>query len=322
MDEIQKSMRLLDPMKDIRESMRLLDPMKDFREAMQLYDPMKGVRESMKLLDPMKDFRESMKFLDPMKKLRESMKLSDPTKYFKDAIEATKLIGSLGQLHQHITSLKDTINTDSFGTIVKEIESAKSAAGISEFDLEPSVNQDGTLSFVDDSVNLVSLQIIGEEIISNAVQSQSENIVQAIEKLITEVKSQKDPLIQRVLIQLIYPIVLYLLFAFVNPYADFHVKNYLNKTEKKQISKQINTAVIRHVQYREVLNTFRYVTADVLSVRQNKNRSSILIGYLYFGQSVKILEKQKNWTKVRWVDDTEGNSIKGWVFTRYLKRFK
>jgi len=80
--------------------------------------------------------------------------------------------------------------------------------------------------------------------------------------------------------------------------------------------------VVSQVQPSETLAAFRYVSADILNVRQINKNNSKLIGYLYFAQVVVVLEKQKNWTRVKWVDETGENSIEGWVFSRYLKKFK
>ena len=334
--KLVEPMKLADAMKGFQEPMKLADAMKGFQEPMKLADAMKGFRETMKLADPLKNYqdsmikiREIMKFVDPLKnyqdsmlKIRETMKLISPTESFNDALKAINFGDQFGKLHQQIKELQSTINADSFENLIKEVQAINSQAGITQFGIEPLVNPNGTLSFSNDSVSLTSLQDVVEKVISNAVQDQSENIVQAFERLTTEVKSLKDTKTQKILIQLILPIVMYIILACFNPYADYHVKNYLNKTEKKQISKQINKAVVNHVHSREILEAFRYISADVLNVRQSKKINGKLLGYLYFGQLVEVMEKQKNWTKVKWVDETGENSIEGWVFTRYLKKFK
>jgi len=322
MEQHRDMMKLSDPMKELRESMKFVDPVKEFRESMKFVDPMEQHRNMMKLSDPMKELRESMKFVDPMKDSRESMKFVSPVEMFKDALEATNLLGQFGKLQQQIKDLQSTVNLDSFGSLIIEAQKINSLVGITKFGVEPSINTDGTLSFLDDSVRLSSLQDVAENVIANVIKDKSANIVEAFERLIVEVKALKDPLIQKVLIQLIFPIIFSLIFAFFNPYADFNVKNYLNKTEKKQIGNQLNKAVVSHVHSSETLAALRYVSADILNVRQSNKTNGKLIGYLYFAQVVVVLEKQKDWTRVKWVDETGENSIEGWVFSRYLKKFK
>ena len=320
--EYREAMKRFDMLKGLQGSMKFIDPTKEYREAMKQFDMMKGVQDSMKFIDPTKEYREAMKHVHSMKGLQESIKFILPSESFNDALGATNLWNQFGSLHQLIKDLKSTINADSISSLIKEVNALNIQAGISDFGMEPSVNPDGTLAFSHDSMELQPLHEAGSQVILHAIQGQSANILEAIERLIVEVRSVKDPLIQKILIQLIFPVVFALVFAFFNPVADFYVKNYLNKQEKKQISTHINRSVVDNVQAKEVLRHFRYVKADVLCVRKNKSKSGQLIGYLYFGQVVEILEKRKNWSRIKWVDETGNMSIEGWVLTRYSSKFK
>jgi uncharacterized protein YgiM (DUF1202 family) len=64
-----------------------------------------------------------------------------------------------------------------------------------------------------------------------------------------------------------------------------------------------------------------YVKADILNVRRIHAIKSQILGNLYFGQLVCVMEKKKDWTKIRWEDEKAEISIEGWVFSRYLKKF-
>jgi hypothetical protein len=322
MKEYREAMKHVDTMEGLRDSMKFLDPMKEYREAMKHVDTMKDLRDSMEFLDPMKEYREAMKHVHSMKGLQESIKFILPSERFKDALGATNLWDQFGGLHQQIKTLKSTISAESISSLIKEVRAINTQVGITDFGTEPSINPDGTLTFALDSIELQSLHDVGSQVILHALQNQSANIVEAIERLIVEIRSVKDPLIQKILSQLIFPVVFALVFAFFNPVADFYVKNYLNKHEKKQISTQINESVISNVQSKEVLRNLRYVKADILCVRKNKSKSGQLIGHLNFGQVVEVLEKRKNWSLIKWEDETGQISIEGWVFTRYLKNFK
>ena len=345
MKEYREALKHIDTMKNIRESMITYDPMEEYREALKHIDTMKGLRDSIKFLDPMKEYREALKHLDIMKGLRDSMRYNPMKEYrkaiehihtmkglqdsissilpnsLKTALDATNLLKPFSNIHQQIKSLQDTINAKSIGRLVNSFQEMQKQTGIANFGAEPIINADGTLSISLDTVDLEKLHNAGTEVISHVENNESENIVEAIEKLIVEVKSLKEPLIQRMLIQLIFPLILTLVFAFFNPVADFYVKEHLNKAEKKQVSNHINKEVVNNIRAKEVLRHLRYVKADVLCVRKDKSSCGKLIGYLYFGQVVEIKEKRKNWTRIKWVDETGEISIEGWVFTRYLKKF-
>jgi hypothetical protein len=341
----EEMMKLADPFKEIRESamkyeemMKISDPLKGIKELalkydemMRVSDPFKKTKKSafryeemMKLADPFKGIRESamkyqaIKIADPMQGFREIMKHFLPIESFTNAIEATNLWKQFGDLYQQINDLQSTINKESLEHLFNEIQSVNSLADIKEFGMESLVNADGTVSISEESISISSLHEVVEKVISNALETQTNSIVQAIERLITEIKTLKEPWIKQLFIQM----VCLLIFAFVNPYIDYKEKKYLDKNQKKYLSNHLNKVVAPQVKEVVVLDSYRYVSADILKVRQCNNRNGKLLGYLYFGQVVKVIEKQKDWSRVRWLDETGKNSIEGWVYTRYLKKFK
>jgi len=43
---------------------------------------------------------------------------------------------------------------------------------------------------------------------------------------------------------------------------------------------------------------------------------------LEFGQIVKVLHKSRKWTLIEYENDEDEVIIQGWVFSRYVKKFK
>jgi hypothetical protein len=43
---------------------------------------------------------------------------------------------------------------------------------------------------------------------------------------------------------------------------------------------------------------------------------------LQFGQAVRVVEKGKDFTLVAWSSPDGSTHIRGWVYSRYLKKFK
>ncbi len=71
-----------------------------------------------------------------------------------------------------------------------------------------------------------------------------------------------------------------------------------------------------------VLQDYRFVSAKQLFVRQNPRAQSPVIGTLAFGRPVKLIKKEKGFALVEW-RDAEGEAvIQGWVFARYLSKFR
>lgn len=93
----------------------------------------------------------------------------------------------------------------------------------------------------------------------------------------------------------------------------------LSKNIKKDISKELNNNKEADKKY--LLNTYRFVNCDSLNMRVSNSIKSKSIYNLNRGSIVKIIKKQKNWTKVEYKNEDETVVIIGWVFTRYISRF-
>lgn len=92
-----------------------------------------------------------------------------------------------------------------------------------------------------------------------------------------------------------------------------------NKNIKKDISKELSNNKEADKKY--LLNTYRFVNCDSLNVRVSNSIKSRSIYSLNMGSVVKIINKQKNWTKIEYKNEDETVIIKRWVFTRYINRF-
>lgn len=317
---VQESMKALeapDPFAQIRQSMAALqaqDPMKEIREsvrALQMQDPLKKLRESMKALqmrDPLEDFRESMTALqaqDPLKEFRESMRtlqMRDPFKEVRDALGARHSLGSLGEL-------------------VKEISDHR-WSGLLEGHSEIVVRADGQVSIGSVSVSQTEVQGIARQVVDDAFDEESRSIEERIERVLVELRALREPAFQRILAWLIYPIIVGLVLSVVNPVAEFYIKDALRSGDKRQVVKDVSKAITSEVDAPNHLRSFRIVTAIALNVRQENSTKSTIVGTLYLGDVVEIVDKKRKWTLVRW-EDTDGNtSLRGWVYSRYLRIIK
>ena len=94
----------------------------------------------------------------------------------------------------------------------------------------------------------------------------------------------------------------------------------LNKSIKNNAIKELNNDSCTNKE--DILNTYRFVSCDNLNVRSKNTINSAVIYCLNKGDVVKIINKQKNWTKIEYKNDDETISVTGWVFTRYISKFK
>ncbi len=83
----------------------------------------------------------------------------------------------------------------------------------------------------------------------------------------------------------------------------------IKKTPSKIIDTKIDTSHLRFITAKNGLNV-----RSAPSTKQSKIKDTIRLGKI-----VEVLDKRKNWVKISYkIDD---KVIKGWVFTRYTKRF-
>ena len=284
-----------DPLKNICASLALMsDPLKEHREMMALInDPMKNLRASMELMsDPLKEHREMMaSFSNKMKDLRASLSLiSDP-----------------------FSEIQKAITNNSFLKSIRDIA----------FETQPDIEIDseGVVTLSSKRITAAELQELSDQIFQNSSLPESSPLEDSINSLFNEIRSQKDSLTQKILIYFTYPLIISVIASFINLIVDHNFKPYLN-ADKRSLAKELKTSVNSAIDNKDILSSLRYVSADTLSVRASASVKSKAIGYLRFSSAVLIIEKQKSWTLIEWNDPDTDAQITGWVFSRYLTKFR
>jgi len=89
----------------------------------------------------------------------------------------------------------------------------------------------------------------------------------------------------------------------------------------QEATKNIKEAARAVVTVSDMLQDQRYISGKVVVVRMNPRAKSPELGNLKFGNVVRVIKKDKNFTLVRWADKASGAEIQGWVFSRYLGKF-
>src|SRR5690554_1069534 len=341
---------LSDPLKEHREMMAALgDPLKEHREMMEaLGDPLKEHREMLAALgDPLKEHREMMAALgDPLKEHREMMEaLGDPLKEHREMLatlgdplkEHREMLAALGDpLKQHremmaamadpLIEFRESIAAiqNPFKDLSTAIASNDSLRLLKDIALDIGHNlsfePDGWISFESKRLAISELQSLSYQVIHDSSVEPSGSLEESLNNLIDEIRAQKDPAIQKLLMWFICPLIIAVIVSFLNPVVDYHVKSYL-KEDKRSLSKKIESKVAASVDD-SVLTDFRYVSADVLNVRYSASKKAETVGYLHFGYAVIVIDREKSWTLVEWNDPNSEIQIKGWVFSRYLAKFK
>jgi len=97
---------------------------------------------------------------------------------------------------------------------------------------------------------------------------------------------------------------------------NFSISNrtYITKIIQKEIPKEIDNKYL--------LRTLRFVNKDSLDVRIIYYQRSRLLWTLHLGDVVRVIKRKKSCTLIEWSDQENDLRITGWVFSRYLKKFK
>lgn len=312
-----------DPMRELRSSLELMsDPPKEHREMIaSISDPMKDLRASLALMsDPLKEHREMMDSIsNPMKGLRESLALmSDPLKKHREMMESFSnpmkdLRASLKHLSDPISEIQNTLLKSS------SLKSMRDIALEVQSNIE--IDKEGFVSLSSKRIVAADLQELSNTIFQSSSLTESSSLEESINNLINEIKTQKDPLTQKILIYFVYPLIIIVIASFLNPVVDHYVQPYLN-SDKRVLAKELKARVNSAVDNKDLLNTFRYVSADTLNVRSSASMKSEIIGILRFSSSVMVIEKRKNWTLIEWNAPETDAQITGWVFSRFLEKFR
>jgi hypothetical protein len=179
------------------------------------------------------------------------------------------------------------------------------------------INQDGTISLAEETV---TLNDINETVLGLLPKDGEELTLQSFFDILAEkAKSLKGP-IKAFILYFLLPYFIGILSTLTSPYYS-NIISPESSSNRQVIVKKIKKQTIANFEFTEI-SSFRFVKADILNVRTKPTIKSEKIDELYLGQVVQIIKKKRNWSFVEYLDASIGEIYSGWVFTRYLERFK
>lgn len=143
----------------------------------------------------------------------------------------------------------------------------------------------------------------------------------ALQQILAAIAQTSEPKLQKVLWLIVVPMVFLLLNVVLAPIGDFYVKKSLEEKPRQEAHKAVKQAASDTVGDLRLLSDYRYVATQSLMIRSSASAKSPVMGQLHFGQTVHVLQKNKDFTLVSWTSPDHASSVQGWVFSRYLKRF-
>ncbi|WP_085314995.1 SH3 domain-containing protein [Derxia lacustris] len=244
-------------------------------------------------------------------------------KYLKDltsgkplrlaAEQAARWANPYRELAGSLERFKEPLGASAIRAIVEGMAKASEPLDIRRL-LERATEEYEPLAVHEEAVQLVQQVADG---VSRALTLQ-DAVVQIIEAL----SAIKEPMLQRMLSTVLVPLLIAVVFAFVNPVGDFLVKKWLEGMPKQEATKQVKEAAREAVGDLRVLSELRFVSARNLAVKSKPKAKALEVGQLRFGQTVRVLDRGQDFTLVLWMGEDGKAELQGWVFSRHLKRFE
>lgn len=155
----------------------------------------------------------------------------------------------------------------------------------------------------------------------NTEISQALTLQDAVDQIVRAIQATKDSLHQRLLFMVFMPVLMMLVSAILTPVADSYVKKWLEGAPKQQASKEVKEAARQAVGDLRLLNNYRFVSAQTLTLKAAPKARAPVVAQLRFGQPVRVLETNRGFTLVACRAEDGEVELQGWVFSRYLRRF-
>jgi hypothetical protein len=329
---LQDAMKAVTPHLEVQKVMSAAWTVPETGIAKHLQDAMKAVTPHLEVQKVMsaawavpetgiaKHLQDAMKAVTPHLEMQKAMSAAwavpetGIAKHLQDALH----------LNQFVEIRKSIMSSIAYKTHVEHMSLAKIVGDISPvlaFYREIPINKivingkNQTINYDSESININSLKIIIKDIIDN-INIQNNYL----HNIFLEIQKLKKPFLEKIIVWIIIPLLISIFSSFINQ----SIKNYYNyhHINNKHIIKIIEKKLIKSNIDLEALRMYRIVMVDELNVRKQNKRSSTLLGKICFGQIVKEIERKKNWSHVEWIDDNDESAvIRGWVFSRYLKKF-
>jgi hypothetical protein len=210
-------------------------------------------------------------------------------------------------LPQAIDDLQRLNNNQLQGVLDRIAQIAKSGS-VEDININP----DGSITSKESTFTISEVENALETSLSGNSYTEGISAEIALDNFLVGI-SRQHPIIAKLLVHIIIPVIISILIAelWSRP-QQFDKTNCI-----RNIKKEVQTVVAAD----SIMNNFRFVSAHTLQVRKSNSVNSSIIGQLHFGQLVRIIQKKKSWTLVELQNSSTDIVLKGWVFTRYIKRF-
>lgn len=183
--------------------------------------------------------------------------------------------------------------------------------------LWPALNNIGSREFELDEFDKNETMQLAKKI---TLAAEQESLREFIQSVVVAIQAQNKPSVQWML-GMFFVKVLELFFAGAVATLMTHYAPAILGESPQASKKSVKETMRSTGASPEVLGFLRYVSAKSVVVYQTPKALGREVGRLSFGQTVRIIDRNKDFALVIWVDKESNAHIQGWVFSRYLEKF-
>jgi hypothetical protein len=297
-----------------------LRPSVELRKAQEMYEEMqRPYRQLQELMQPPPFFRE----LEEQRKFQEKM-FAETRAVLGDLNTTSSVAAALGAvtplstIEEQRRMLSQLGMPASFQATIDAVRGMQPSFLRVETHLEELMRSFGRYAGerpeVPEQGTLVEVQARVAAIVSSQRDEVSEVVSAFLHWLATNARRIGPRGVSFIILTIVYPLLL-------TVYQD-ELKKVVHQrrpAQHRQVQRELAKAITERVP-RPALDNLRYVRADHLNVRSASRRKSGIVGTLSFGDVVMVMRETKDWTLIEF---QEGEvTIRGWVLSRYLARFK
>lgn len=181
---------------------------------------------------------------------------------------------------------------------------------LNEVDFSKLVVDEADLQTAEEAAQYVSENVAKDGALHDTVQMMTEVIA-----------AQPNPGVQLMLLVCFKKLLDWLLAGAIGAAMGHYAPLVLGDSPRED-KKIVNSTALEVIGSPVLLNGYRFVSSKVLVVRLNPGAKSPELGRLHYGAAVELLEKSGHFALVKWRDGESKVELQGWVFARYLSKFK
>jgi hypothetical protein len=206
------------------------------------------------------------------------------------------------------TALRHAISVGEFQRFLSQIEEVAREVGEAQLNITP----EGQIESSGGNLPLAkAAEGIGQFFDIGTFTNREDELTQKVDAVLRELRKQKSPL-RLIILTILLPLLINVLSDLMNPAIRKMIES-----KEEPLHGSNRTVQISDVKPQTDVRV-KMVSAGVLNVREGPNSKSRLLGKLYHGQTVAVLQADRGWELVE--SQHSSIAIRGWVFSRYLEK--